>query len=217
MPNMGFSAETVRGSRLAGRDAKRRLSMADALFSSTQQRVLALLFGNPDRSFYANEVIGLVDAGSGAVQRELKKLEQAALVNVTWHGNQKHYRANSDSPIFDELRLLMRKTVGLAEPLKQALAKRQDSIDLALIFGSVAKGTDTARSDIDLLIVSDELTLEELYALLSCPEAQLARTIQPQIYRKDEFRKRLESGSVFLKRELADDTIVLFGELPRVE
>ncbi len=101
----------------------RPLSMADALFSATQSRVLALLFGQSDRSFYATELIKRIGAGSGAVQRELSRLEQSGLVTVTRIGTQKHYQANPGSPLFNELRGIVQKTVALAEPLRAALAR----------------------------------------------------------------------------------------------
>ncbi len=214
MPKMGISAGTSSRTERQVTAIRQRASLADALFSSTQQRVLALFFGEPHRSFYANEVIGRLGAGSGAVQRELRKLADSGLVSITWHGNQKHYQANPNSPIFEELRSLMRKTVGVVDPLLTSLAQRQNAIDLALIYGFVAKRSETATSDIDLLLVSDELTLEEVYRLLIEPERILGRPIHPTIYTGKEFRKRLESGSTFLKRVLADDTIVLLGELP---
>lgn len=123
-------------------------SLAQALFSGTQQRVLGLLFGQPDRSFYATELIALAGAGSGAVQRELARLAQSGLVTVRPVGNQKHYQANPDSPIYAELCGIARKTVGLAEPLRAALAPMAARIKAAFVFGSVAKQQDTASSDI---------------------------------------------------------------------
>ena len=99
--------------RTATADTTARISLADALFTATQQRVLALLFGEPDRSFYTSELIARIGAGSGAVQRELKRLAGSGLVTVKRIGNQKHYQANPDSPVFEELCCLVRKTVGL--------------------------------------------------------------------------------------------------------
>ena len=93
-------------------------SLSDALFSGTKQRVLAILYGQPDRSFYANELISLAASGSGAVQRELATLANSGLVTVKAIGNQKHYQANAESPIFNELRSIIQKTVGLADPLR---------------------------------------------------------------------------------------------------
>src|SRR4051794_12518260 len=114
MPEMGISVSKPRASR--------GHSVADALFSTTQQRVLALLFGQPNRSFYATELITQTGAGSGAVQRELARLEQSGLVTVKRLGSQKHYQANPRSPLYDELCAIVQKTVGLAEPVRAALA-----------------------------------------------------------------------------------------------
>lgn len=191
-----------------------RQSLTDALFSSTQRRVLGLLFGQPERSFFATEVIGRLGAGSGAVQRELKRLADSGLVNVSRVGNQKHYQANSASPIHAELCSLIRKTVGLAEPLRQALEPQFRAIDLALIYGSVAKGRETAASDIDLLVVSDSLTLEEAFRLLADAERLLTRKINPTLYTSKEFHRRLRESTPFLKRMLADEVVVLIGTLP---
>jgi hypothetical protein len=124
-----------------GRTAKppRAASLADALFSTVQQRVLGLLFGHPERSFYASELIQLVGAGSGAVQREIARLEQSGLVTMHRSGAQKHYRANPKSPLFRELRSIARKTVGLAEPLRAALEPLKAQIAASFVYGSVAK------------------------------------------------------------------------------
>jgi predicted nucleotidyltransferase len=191
-----------------------RRSLADALFSSTRKKVLGLLFGQSDRSFFANEIIGRVGAGSGAVQRELKKLAESGLVRVTWVGNQKHFQANPDSPVFHELCSLIRKTVGLTEPLRQALEPLRDAIDLALVYGSVAKGSETASSDIDVLLVSDSLKLEDVYGAVTEVERSLARKVNPTLYTSSEFSRRRRDRNPFLKRVLEGDTIELFGQIP---
>jgi predicted transcriptional regulator len=120
--------------RLRGR------GLADALFAKVQQRVLGVLFGNPGRSFYANEVIALAHSGTGAVQRELARLEAAGLVTAARVGKQKHYQANQASPVFQELRALVLKTSGLADVLREALAPASDRIRAAFVYGSIAKG-----------------------------------------------------------------------------
>jgi predicted nucleotidyltransferase len=102
------------------RRVARRLSLADTLFSATQQRVLGRLFGQPERSFYANELIAAVGGGSGAIQRELARLEASGLVSTTSIGRQKHYQANRRSPIFEELRGIVLKTSGAANDLRVA-------------------------------------------------------------------------------------------------
>lgn len=191
-----------------------KLSLADALFSSTQQRVLALLFGQPERSFFATEIIQRLDSGSGAVQRELRKLADSGLASVSRVGNQKHYRANPKAPIYEELCSLVRKTVGLAEPLRHALEPRRSDIELALVYGSVARGQATATSDVDLLLVSDHLTLEVVYQLLASAEESLGRTIHPTLYTHAEFHQRLEDRHPFLLRVSESETLILHGSLP---
>ncbi len=188
-------------------------SLADALFTSTQQKVLGLLFGQPDRSFFVTQVVGIAKSGRGAVQRELRRLESAGLVSVQMHGNQKHYQANSDSPLYDEICSIVQKTVGLAEPLRTAVESLPGTVYLALIYGSVAKRTDTSASDIDLLIVADELTLEDVFAALSPAEQLLGRKINPTLYTSEEFSRRRARGNSFLERVLDGPVIVLSGSI----
>src|SRR5207248_11253871 len=114
------------------------ISISNALFSKVQQRVLALIFGHPERSFYTSEIVRSVRSGTGAVERELSRLQRSGLVSVERIGNQKHYRANRQSSIFEELRSLVLKTVGLAEPLRQSLEPYSKKIKTAFVYGSVA-------------------------------------------------------------------------------
>ena len=188
-------------------------SLADALFTSTQQKVLGLLFGQPDRSFFVTEIMGLVKAGSGAVQRELHRLEHAGLVSVQMHGNQKHYQANRKSPLYDEICSIVQKTVGLEEPLRTAVESMPGTVDVALIYGSVAKRTDTSASDIDLLIVADDLTLEDIYAALSPAERLLGRKVNPTLYTSEEFNRRRARSNAFLNRVLGGPVITLSGTI----
>src|SRR5882724_10613861 len=150
LPNMGMAAMEA-------------ISLSNALFSKVQQRVLALIFGQPERSFYTSEIMRSVQSGTGAVERELSRLQRSGLVSVERIGNQKHYRANHQSPIFAELQSLVIKTVALIEPLRRSLELCSLKIKAAFVYGSVAKGTDTARSDIDLMVIGDELNYSELY------------------------------------------------------
>ena len=188
-------------------------SLADALFTSTQQKVLGLLFGHPDQSFFVTQIMELAKSGRGAVQRELLRLESAGLVSVQMHGNQKHYQANRESPLFEEMCGIVRKTVGLEEPLRAAVDSLPGTIYLALIYGSVAKRADTSASDIDLLIVADELTLEEVYAALSPTEESLGRKVNPTLYTSEEFNRRRARGNSFLKRVLGGPVIMLSGSV----
>jgi predicted nucleotidyltransferase len=186
--------------------------VADVLFSKVQQRVLAVLFGNHSRSFYANELIALAGSGSGAVQRELTQLSAAGLVTVTRIGNQKHYQANASAPVFEELRGLVLKTSGLVDVLRSALAPLAGQIHFAFVFGSVAKAKDTVTSDIDLLVVSDTLAYGELFAALEPATNRLQRTVNPTLYSRNEIDSRLSAGSPFIKRVLAQPTLWVIGE-----
>ena len=185
--------------------------LADALFTTTQQRLLALLFGQPGRSFFASELIRLTGSGSGAVQRELKRFASSGLVSVTSIGRQKHYQANPDCPVFEEMSGIVRKTLALAEPVRRVLEPLADRIELALVYGSVVQGTETAGSDVDLLVVADGVMLEELYEALSPVETGLARRISPTLYTSREFEERRAAGNPFLKNVLAGEHIILIG------
>ena len=188
-------------------------TLADALFTSTQQRVLALLFGQPDREFYVTELIALAGSGRGAVQRELARLAGSGLASVSRVGNRKHYRANPESPLFDEICGVVRKTIGLEEVVRGALEPLANRLVLALLLGSVARGTETAASDVDLLLVSDDLTLEAVYAVLAPVERSLGRRVNPTVYTPAEFEERRRAGAGFLTRILQGPHVVVAGRL----
>ena len=156
-------------------------SLADALFGRVRQRVLGLLFGQPQRSFYANEIISWVDAGTGAVQRELARLEASGLLTTTRVGRQKHYQANAACPIYPELSGIVLKTSGLADVIRDSLASHERDIVAAFVFGSVGRGSGTAESDVDLMVVSDRLTYADLFASLEEASTTLARPVNPTI------------------------------------
>lgn len=186
------------------------MKLADALFSQTQQRVLGLLFGQPERDFGTTELIDLARSGSGAVQRELARLATAGLVTVT-AGRAKRYQANHASPIFAELRGLVEKTSGVARVLAERLDAIGSSIRLAVLFGSIAKETETSASDIDLLVVSDDLALEDLFRVLAPAEERLGRRLNPTLYTTEEFRKRRRSNHPFLSKVMNGKHVVLLG------
>lgn len=184
-------------------------SVADALFSGLQQRLLAVLFGQPDRSFYGNELLRLTGTGRGALQRELEKLVSADLVTVTPVGNQKHYQANAAAPIFAELRGIVMKTLGLADVLRTALNAVADRIELAFVFGSVAKGTDTATSDIDLMVVTETLTYADLFEGLAAAEQVLGRKVNPTLYTSAALAEKVRTENNFVLRVLSQPKIFL--------
>jgi predicted nucleotidyltransferase len=189
----------------------RSTSLSDALFSTVQQRVLAYLFGQPERSFFATELIKLAGGGSGAVQRELARLTDSGLVTVKRVGTQKHYQADPKSPLFAELCSIAQKTVGLAEPLREALAPLAKGITAAFVYGSVAKRSDTAASDIDLMVVSDSLTYADLYAAVEQASARLGRKVNPTVYSRKELARRVKQKNAFVTRVMAQPRIWLIG------
>lgn len=219
IPKMGMRTKAVRNTSSRGRSRvsdsrapELRTSLIDALFTSTQQRVLTLLFGQPDRTFFTGELIALAKSGTGAVQRELRRLNDAGLIVATRQGNQKHFQANRAAPIFDELRGIVLKTLGLVEPIKAALASLKEPIRLALVYGSVAKHSDTASSDVDLLIVSEGILLETAYAALAPAEQAISRKINVTLFSREEFERRLTDKSPFLSKVLAGEHLVLIGD-----
>lgn len=195
-----------------GRHKSESVSIADTLFSSVQQRVLGILFGQPSRRFQGAELIRMAKSGTGAVHRQLTSLAASGLVNVTQIGNQKHYQANPDAPVFEELCGLIRKTVGLREPLMTALEPSRDQIDVAFIYGSIAKGTDTAKSDIDLMVVSDTLTYADIFAALEETASRLGRPVNPTVYSKVELDKRVKQDNAFVKRILTQPKLWVIGQ-----
>lgn len=188
-------------------------SLASSMFTATQQRLFGLIFGQPRRSFFMTELIELAGIGRGAVQRELARLEKGRIVVTERRGNRKHFQANPDSPVFHELCSIVNKTIGVAEQVRTTLQTIESRISLALIYGSVANQSDTASSDIDLLLVSDDLTLESLYSHLSDVERNLGRQINPTLYTQAEFQSRLGNGNAFLRRVLEQPKIMLKGDI----
>jgi predicted nucleotidyltransferase len=185
--------------------------IGSALFSKTQRQVLGLLFTNPDRSFYANEIVQRAGMGIGTVQRELEKLSKARILSVRKIGNQKHYQANRESPVFGELYGLVLKTFGVSDALRRSLDSVADQIRVTFIFGSIAKGTDHALSDIDILIISEHLAYPDVMTVIHDAESKLGRKVNPTLFNFQEFRKRIHGDSGFVKKVLEQPKIFLIG------
>jgi predicted nucleotidyltransferase len=191
----------------------RRSNLSDALFSETQQRVLGLLYGHPDESFFATEIFRRTGVGRGTVQRELERLVSSGLALMQPIGNQKHYSANKNNPIFAELRSIVVKTSGVAEPLRDALAPLARKIDVALVYGSVARGEAHAGSDVDLLVVAADVRLEQLFSRLAHAERAIGRKVNPTLLTPDEFARRRQNGNAFLTKVLSRPLIPLIGNI----
>ncbi|MBL1261202.1 MAG: nucleotidyltransferase domain-containing protein [Thiotrichaceae bacterium] len=192
---------------------EKQVTIGNALFTKTQQQVLRFLFGQPERSFYTQEIVRLAGVGIGTVQRELARLSEVGLILISAQGNQKHYQANPDSPIFEELRGIVVKTVGIADVLKEALLPFASKIKIAFIYGSVARGGETVKSDIDLMLISSKVSYVALMEQLAEAEAQLGRPVNPTVYSPRELRRKLGDGSAFLQRVLQQPKIMLMGEM----
>jgi predicted nucleotidyltransferase len=188
-----------------------RVTVADALFTETKQRVLSVLFGNTGRTYYASEIIALAQIGSGAVQRELARLEASGLVTAERIGNQKHYRANDRSPVFEPLRELVLRTTGLADVIRQALVPVELQIEAAFVFGSVAKREDHASSDVDLFVISDSLAFGELFGALQPAAQKLGREINPVLHSMREVALLRRKKHSFIERVIEQPKIWIYG------
>ncbi len=185
--------------------------LATALFTPVQQRVLGLLFGQPDRRFQSAELIRLARSGTGDVHRVLTRLADAGLVTVERNGNQKYYQANRASPVFAELHGLIVKTSGLIAPLRTALAPLADRIRAAFVYGSIAKGRDRATSDIDLMVIADELEYAEVFSALQTVETELARTVNPNVMSLSEWRRKRSQRGGFVSRVHGQPRLFIIG------
>lgn len=185
--------------------------LAGALFTPVQQRVLGLLFGQPDRRFQSAELIRLARGGTGAVHRQLSRLASAGLVSVTYLGNQKYYQASQNSPVFPELHGLIQKTIGVAEPIRRALARHAPEILAAFVYGSVAKGTDRSGSDIDLMVISEKLSYTDVYEAVQPTEAILGRQINPTVVTPSDWRSKRADKHSFAGRLRGKPLVFIIG------
>ena len=193
-------------------DGRRSISrLGDALFSTTQQKVLGLLYGHPDETFFVNQILRLTGMGVHTIKRELDRMIGAGILTMRKIGNQHHYQANPECPIYTELLGIVRKTFGVADVIEAALEVHDDQIDLAFVYGSIASAEDRADSDIDLLIVAPDLAYAELMETLAETEQVLGRKINPTIYNVSEVESRLERKDAFLSRVMERPKIWIKG------
>lgn len=186
------------------------MAMADVLFTDYRRRVLGLLLLHPDTHLHVREISRLTGTHAGTLTRELGKLSDAGILSKRRVGNQLHYAANRDSPIFDDLANLLRKTSGLVDVLADALLPFAAHIAVAFVFGSVAGGKPHAGSDIDLLIVGD-VDFAQIVAALHPAEASLRREINAKVYRVDEWRTLVAEGGAFVRDVLAKPKLFVVG------
>lgn len=182
--------------------------LIDILLGGYHKKVLSQLLLHADSDYHVRELARLTDTAPGTLHKELARLAEAGLLLRKAQGNQVRYQANRQCPVFEELASLLRKTTGAAEVLTQALAPLQPT--LALIFGSVARGTETANSDINLLVLTDTGFAEILKAIYPA-QATLGREVNPVVYSAVEFRRRAQGGDPLVSDILANSKIFLIG------
>ena len=188
------------------------MSIATALFSDSQSRVFRWLFGQPEREFHLSELRRLTGLGSASLQRELNRLAEVGLVRSERVGNLRRFQANPQSPMYGELVGLTRKTLGVEPMLREALLPLSRNLKAAWVYGSVAKQTDTAQSDIDVMLVGKNLRLTKVLEVLVPLEAQLGRKINPTVYTPAEFAKRRAEPDSFVNRVLAQPMLPLIED-----
>ena len=198
--------------------------LGNALFTTTQQKVLGLLYAQPDKSFYTKEILRLTGMGVATIKRELDRMLAAGILSMNKIGNQHHYQANKSCPIYSDLLNIVRKTFGVADVLQEALEPLNSQIDLAFVYGSMSKGMDTASSDIDLLVVTESLVYADLMNVLTDAESLLGRPINPSIYTAQQIKKKIKQKNAFLTRLMeqpklwvkgSDDDIKEFRQLSK--
>jgi len=185
-------------------------NLAYLLFGTYRRGVLALLLLHPETSLHLREIARTMGKPPGTLQRELNALAEAGVLQRKRVGNQVHFQANPGCPVFEDLRNILKKTVGVAEVLRDALAPLADKISLAFVYGSVARGDEHAGSDLDLMIVG-EVRFADVIAALAPAQALLRREVNPNLYPALEFRRKLAAGDPFLKRVFADRRLFISG------
>lgn len=189
------------------------MAIFSALFTDSQSRLFLWLFGQPERAYHLSELRRLTGLGSASLQRELNRLATAGLVDSQSVGNMRRFQANPQSPVFAELVALTRKTLGTVPVLRDALLPLKPDLQGAWVYGSVAKQTDTARSDIDVMLVGTNLLLSNVLTCLAPAEAQLGRKINPNCYTPQEFERRRAEPDSFVNRVLSQPTLTLIGDM----
>ena len=187
------------------------MSIFSALFTDSQSRLFIWLFGQPERGYHLSELRRLTGLGSASLQRELNRLADAGLVDSQAVGNMRRFQANPLSPVFTELVALTRKTLGTVPVLRDALMPLSPDLLAAWVYGSVAKQTDTAKSDIDVMLVGNNLLLSRVLACLEPAEALLGRKINPSCYSPEEFARRRAEPDSFVNRVLLQPVLPLIG------
>jgi predicted nucleotidyltransferase len=185
-------------------------ALSNLLFAGYRRRVLALLLLHPERQSHVREIARLTGTAAGTLHKELSRLAQAGILLRTEQGKQVYYTANRECPVFEELASILRKTAGLSDVIAQRLAPVAEKLRVAVIFGSVARGTERASSDVDVLLVGN-ISFAEAVRLLHPAQAVIGREINPKVYNPKEWQAKLQAGSAFVREIVAKPKIFLIG------
>lgn len=185
--------------------------MLTRLFTSkVRVEILGAFFSHPDKSLYIREIERITGADYRNVSRELRNLEEMGFLESRKEANVKYYSLNTDFILYPELKSIFLKTRGIVAVLSHALATVH-GIEYAFIYGSVAAGDETARSDVDLMIVGD-ISLEELIIMLRVPEDMLGREINPSLYTMEEIKNRIQNNDPYIVKVMEGPKIMIIGE-----
>lgn len=171
--------------------------------------ILRLLLGIGSPTLHARELQRRSRQNANNLHRELRKLTRLGLLLTRRDGNRVYYQANRNHPLYPEIRGLVLKTVGLADVLRQALS--DPNIRWAFVFGSIASGTETAESDIDLMVIGD-LGLRKVVSLLSGVAESLGREVNSHVFSEREFRARLTQNEHFVGNVIQSPRLMLLGD-----
>ena len=185
---------------------------ATLFFGSYRRKVLGLLLLHPGTHLHLREIARATHTQPGTVRRELSLLTRAGLLERDVQGNQVRFRANERYPIYEELRSILKKTTGVADQLRAALAPLTDNIVAAFIYGSIASGQERPNSDIDLMIIG-AVMFEDVIRLIHPYQEELRREINPHVYTAAEFRRKAREDSSFIARMLKLPKISVIGDL----
>lgn len=185
--------------------------LGDALFTTTQKQVLGLLYAHPDKTFYTKEILRRTGMGVATIKRELDRMLAAGILRMNKIGNQHHYQANPGCPLYEELLSIVKKTFGIVDVLQHALLPLDLEIDFTFVYGSVAKGEETAESDIDLFIVSESLGYADVMNVLTKSEDELGRPVNPSIYTVAQVKDKLQQENAFVTRVMEQPKLWVKG------
>ena len=186
-------------------------TLSTTLFGKARRKVLSVLYGSADQAFYLRELVRLTGLGTGALQRELQALSQAGIIDRTAQGRHIFFKANTACPIFQELKGIVTKTIGIGEILRKALEPLAGHICWAFMHGSTAKGKETRSSDVDVMVVGDA-KLEEIISALHAAQETTGREINPTVYTVEEFSAKVKKGHHFLSTVMKEPKVFLVGD-----